>query len=119
MDRLYLIGSPYPTIFDKDRKVRTEQGTQPAVNAVSIIGQFRGMIAFGVGPLGHDQHMLGAEFNTKTASLAPFLDNMNDATWYLDAVSIQGLSPITHGPSSIPHRTDGWQPSIPQCQFTP
>jgi hypothetical protein len=60
------------------------------------------MVALGVGLFGHGKHPLGAEFDAKPASLAAFFDDVNDATGHLDAVSIQRLSPISHGPSSIP-----------------
>jgi hypothetical protein len=46
---------------------------------------------------------LGAEFNAEAASLAPFLDDVNDAVGYLDAIAIQRLSPKSHKPSSILH----------------
>jgi hypothetical protein len=61
------------------------------------------MVALRVGALGHDEYHLGAEFNAKAASFASFLDDVNDTVWYLDAVSIQGLSPVCHDPPSIPH----------------
>jgi hypothetical protein len=46
------------------------------------------MVAFGVGPLGHEEYLLWAELDTKAASLAPFLDDMHDAMGHLNALSI-------------------------------
>jgi len=92
----------HPAILYENGKVRTEQSAQPAIDAQGIVGDYRGMVAFGVGLFGHDQCALRAELDTKTASFAPFLDDVNDAVGNLDAVSIQRLSPKCHGPSSIP-----------------
>jgi hypothetical protein len=86
-----------------DGKIRAEQRAQATVDAVRPIGEFRGMIAPGVGAFGHDEDALRAEFDTEAASFASLLDNMDDAVGYLDAVSIQGLSPMCHGSSGIPH----------------
>jgi hypothetical protein len=58
------------------------------------------MISPGIGILGKGQHMLGAELNTKTASLTAVIDDMHNAVCDLDAVFIQGLSPESHRPSS-------------------
>jgi hypothetical protein len=87
-------------VFHIDGKIGAEQGAQPAVDARGIIGDGRGVVPFAVRMLGHDQDALGAELDAKTATFAPFLNDMNDATGHLDAVSIQGLSPISHSPSS-------------------
>jgi hypothetical protein len=46
------------------------------------------MVAPGVGSLGHDQHALRAELDAKAASFATFLDDVNNAVGYLDAVPI-------------------------------
>ncbi len=92
-----------PTILHIDGKVGTEQGAQPAVDTVRTLGEFRRMIAFGVCALGHEQYALGTEFNAKAATFASFLDDVNDTVWYLDAISIQGLSPVCHDPTSILH----------------
>jgi hypothetical protein len=46
------------------------------------------MVALGVGALRHDKHFLGAELDAESTSFASFFDDMNDAVWYLDAVSI-------------------------------
>jgi hypothetical protein len=102
VDRRYDVRRLHPAIFDIDGEIRTEQGAQSTVNATGIVYQFGWMIAFGVGVLRHDEHILGAEFNTKAASFAPFLDDVYDTVGYLDAVPVQGLSPIRHSPSSIP-----------------
>ena len=61
------------------------------------------MVALCVGALGHDKHMLGAELDAVAASFAPLFDDVHDAVRYLDAISIKGLSPISHGSSSILH----------------
>jgi hypothetical protein len=61
------------------------------------------MVAFGIGALGHDEDTLRAKLDAKTAALASFVNDVHDATGNLDAVPIQGLSPITHSPSSIQH----------------
>jgi hypothetical protein len=55
---------------------------------VGFIGDHRGMVALGVGVFRHDEHTLRAELDTKTASLAPFFDDANDAMGYLDAITI-------------------------------
>jgi hypothetical protein len=102
VDRFHSVGRVHPAIFYENGKVGAEQSAQPAVDAQGVIGDHGGMVAFGVGVLGHDQCALGAELDTETASLAPLLDDVNDAVGYLDAVSIQRLSPKCHGPSSIP-----------------
>jgi hypothetical protein len=102
VDRFHSIGRVHPAILDENGKVGAEQSAQPAVDAQGIVGEHGGMVAFGVGVLRHDQSALGAELDTKAASLAPFFDDVNDAVGYLDAVSIQRLSPECHGPSSIP-----------------
>ena len=60
------------------------------------------IMAFGVGALRHGEHALGAELDTEAASLTPFLKDVDDAMRHLDAISIQGLSPIGHSPSPIP-----------------
>jgi hypothetical protein len=61
------------------------------------------MVALCVGALGHHKHMLGAELDAEAASFAPLLDDVHDAVRDLDAISIKGLSPISHGSSSILH----------------
>jgi hypothetical protein len=37
------------------------------------------MISPGIAPPGENQHILGAEFNTKTASFTAVIDDMHDA----------------------------------------
>jgi hypothetical protein len=91
----------HPAILYENGKVRAEQGAQPTVDAQGVIGEHRGMVAFGVGLFGHDQCALRAELDTKTASLASFFNDVDDAEGNLDAFSIQRLSPKCHGPSSI------------------
>jgi hypothetical protein len=59
------------------------------------------MVAFGVGLLGHDEHLLWAELDAKAASFAPFIDDMHDAKGHLDALSIKRLSPIGHSLPSL------------------
>jgi hypothetical protein len=102
VDWRYRVRRLQSAVFDIDGEIGTEQGAQSTVNATGIVCQFGWMIAFGVGVLRHDQHILGAEFNAKAASFAPFLDDMDDTVGHLDAVPVQGLSPIRHSPSSIP-----------------
>jgi hypothetical protein len=101
MDWLHLVRWGRTAVLDINGKVGTEQGTQSTVDTRRIVKDFRGMVAFRVGVLGHDERALGAELDAKAASFTPFLDDVNDAMRYLDAISIQGLSPIGHGPSSI------------------
>jgi hypothetical protein len=88
VDHLDLVGGLQAAIFDIDGKVGAEQGAQTAVDAVGIVGEFRGVVAFGVGAHRHDEHALGAELDTKAASFAPLLDDVDDTVGYLDAVSI-------------------------------
>jgi hypothetical protein len=115
MDGPHLLGDVGAAILHKDGKVRTEKGTQAAVDALGIVEQLGGMIAFGIGPFGHDEHVLGAELDAETAPLAPFLDDLNHAARNLDAITIQRLSPITHGlllrsvPNSTSRRYPGWR----------
>jgi hypothetical protein len=78
----------HPPILHKDGKIGTEESTQSAVDAVDVLSILGGMVALGVGALRHDQHLLGAELDAEPASFAPFLDDMNDAVRYLDAVQI-------------------------------
>jgi hypothetical protein len=85
------------TILYKDGKVRTEKGTQAAVDALGIIDQLGGMVALGIGAFGHHKHALGAKLDAETASLAALLDDLNHAARDLDMIPIQGLSPIAHG----------------------
>lgn len=92
-----------PTILYIDGEIGTEEGAEPTVDAVGVIGELRRMVAFRIGLLGHDKHTLGAELDAEPASLASFFDNMYDAMRDLDAVSIQWLSPICHYPTSILH----------------
>jgi hypothetical protein len=96
------MGAP---ILDIDGEIGTEQGTKSAIDALCVVGQFGRVVAFRIGALGHDQHTLGAKLNAKAASLAPLLNDVDDAVRHLDAVSIQGLSPVGHCSSSfsIPH----------------
>jgi hypothetical protein len=103
VDRFDFIGRLCPTVLHKDSEIRAEEGTQPAVDAVGIVNELRRMVAFGVGALRHNKHTLGTELNTETASFASFLDDVDDAVGYLDAIPIQGLSPIGHSPSQILH----------------
>jgi hypothetical protein len=95
----------WATVLDIDGEVGTEQRTEAAIDTLGVIGQLGRMVAFRVGALGHDQHTLGAELNAESASFAPFLDDVNNAVRHLNAVSIQGLSPVGHRSSSfsIPH----------------
>jgi hypothetical protein len=90
-------------ILHIDGKVGAQESTQPAVDAFGVIGKLRGMVAFGIGALGHDQHTLWAELDAESASFASLLDDVNNAMGYLDTVPIQGLSPIGHIPPSILH----------------
>jgi hypothetical protein len=102
VDRFYAIGRVQPTVLHIDGKVGAQQGTQSAVHAVGAVGEFRGVVALGVGVPGHDEHVLRAELNAKTASFASLLNDMNDAVGHLNAVPIKRLSPIAHNPTSIP-----------------
>jgi hypothetical protein len=103
VDGLDFVGDLQATILDIDGKVRTEQGTQPTVDAVGAGGEFGGMIALGIRAMGHDEHTLGAELDTKTAALAPFLNDLNDAMGHANAIPIQWLTPVGHSPSSVLH----------------
>jgi hypothetical protein len=103
MDRYHFLWRLHPTIGDIDREIGAEQGAEPAIDAMRVIDNFGGVVALGIRVLGHEQHALGTEFNAKPASLAPFLDDVDDAVRYLDAIAIQWLSPISHGPSCILH----------------
>jgi hypothetical protein len=98
---LHSIGRTRATVFHIDGKVWTKQSAQSAVDAMGIVRQLRGMVALRVGSFGHDEHVLGAELDAKAASLASLVDNAHDAIGYLDAVAIQRLSPVGHGPPSI------------------
>jgi hypothetical protein len=102
VDRFHFVGRVHPAILYENGKVGAEQSAEPAVDAQGVIDDHGGMVAFGVGVLGHDQSALRAELDTKAASLAPFLNDVDDAVGHLDAVSIQRLSPKCHDPSSIP-----------------
>jgi hypothetical protein len=86
-----------PAVLDKDGEIGAEQGTQATVDALGVVEQLGGMIAFGVGPFGHDEHVLGAELDAEATSFAPLLDDLDHAARNLDAITIQRLSPITHG----------------------
>jgi hypothetical protein len=110
MNRLYLVRGLQATILYVNGKIGAEQGAQAAIDTVGLADQFRGVIAFCIGALGHGQHALGAELNTKAASFASFLNDVHKAMRHLDAISIQRLSPIRHDPSSILRRTDSWHP---------
>jgi hypothetical protein len=90
------------TILDIDGKIGAEQGAQATVDAAGVVCDFGGMVAFGVGPFGHDKHVLRAKFYAEATSLAALVNDVHDATGYLDVVPIQGLSPECHVPSSIP-----------------
>jgi hypothetical protein len=83
-------------ILDIDGEIGAEQGAESAVDAFGVINEFGRMVAFRIGALGHDQHTLGAELDTEAASLASFLNDVDNAVRHLDAVSIQGLSPVGH-----------------------
>jgi hypothetical protein len=93
------------TIFDVNCEIGAEQGTESAIDALGIIGQLGRVVTLRIGALGHDQHTLGAELNAEAASFAPFVDDVNNAMRHLNAVSIQGLSPVGHRSSSfsVPH----------------
>jgi hypothetical protein len=97
VDGPYLLGDVRAAVLDKDGKVRAEKGAQAAVDALGIVEQLGGVVAFGIGPFGHDEHVLGAELDAETAALAPLFDDLNHAAGHLDPVSIQRLSPIAHG----------------------
>jgi hypothetical protein len=98
-----LIWRVHATVCHIDRKVRTEQSAEAAVDALDIFVDLGGVIALGVRLLGHDENALRAEFNAKAASLAALINDVNDAVRDLDALSIKGLSPVCHGSSSILH----------------
>jgi hypothetical protein len=89
-------------VLDIDGKVGAEQGTQATVHTAGIIHEYGRMVALGIALLGHDQHLERAELDTKAASFASFLDDVDDALGDPDATAIQRLSPISHSPSSIP-----------------
>jgi hypothetical protein len=101
VDCFNAVGGLQPTILHIDGKIWAEQSAQPAIDAVSVTGQFRRMVAFGIGAFRHGKDILGAELDTKPAPLASIFDDMNNAVRHLDAVPIQGLSPVGHIPSSI------------------
>jgi hypothetical protein len=103
VNRFYAVRFLHAAVFYKDREIRTQQRAQSAIDAVSIVDEFRRMVTFRIGVLGHDERILGAKLNAKSAPFASFLDDVNDAARNLDAVPVQGLSPIGHVPSSIPH----------------
>jgi hypothetical protein len=73
-----LLWRAHATIFHIDGKIWTEQGTQVAFCAVKLVDDFRGVIAFGVGPLRYCQNVSRAELNAKTASFAPVIDDVYD-----------------------------------------
>jgi hypothetical protein len=99
MDRDDFIWGLCTTVFYVNRKIWAKQGAQAAVHAMEIVDDFRGMVPFGVRAVGHYKQMPGAELHAKTASFTSFFDDMNDAARYLDAISIQRLSPINHASS--------------------
>jgi hypothetical protein len=101
VNRFHAFGRVHSAVFYIDGKVGAQESTQPTVDAVGVIGKLRGMVAFRIGAFGHDQHTLRAELDAESASFASFLDDVNNAMGYLDAVPIQGLSPIRHIPPSI------------------
>jgi hypothetical protein len=53
-----------------------------------MIHNLGGMVALGVGVFGHGQRMLGTKLDAKPTALAPFIDDVNEAVWYLDTVPI-------------------------------
>jgi hypothetical protein len=83
------------TVFDKDSKIRTEQGAQSAVNTITFALNDWGMISFRIRVFRHHQHLLGAEFHTKSAAFASFFDDVNDSIRDLKAFTIQRLPPVT------------------------
>jgi hypothetical protein len=99
VNRHDLVRSARSSVFYIDRKIGAQQGAQSAVDTVRVVEDFGRVIALAVGVIGHDQHVLGAEFNAETAPFAPLLDDVNGATGYLDAVPIERLSPKDHKPS--------------------
>ena len=105
-----LSGACRPPSSTKMAKSGQSRAHSPQLTQWESSVSLGGMVALGVGALGHDQHALGAELDAEAASFAPFLDDVDDAVGHLDAVAIQGLSPIGHGPSSIPAESD-WLPS--------
>jgi hypothetical protein len=46
------------------------------------------MVSLGICTVGNNQNFLGAKFNTKTASFTAIIDNVYDAVFNQDAVSI-------------------------------
>ena len=61
---------------------------------MGIIGDFRQVIALGIGSLGHEQDSLGAELHAKPAAFAAFFNQMNPPAGDTNAVPIEWLSPI-------------------------
>jgi hypothetical protein len=78
----------HPPVLHKDGEIGAEESAQSTVDAMDVLNILGGMVALGVGALRHHQHLLGAELDAEPASFASFLDDMNDAVRYLDAVPI-------------------------------
>jgi hypothetical protein len=60
------------------------------------------MIALGIGSLCHYKHLSWAEFNTESATLAAFFNDMDNAVRDSNTVFVKGLAPIFHDFSSNP-----------------
>jgi len=84
------------TAFNINRKIRAQKGAQTAISTLGVVGDFRGMIAFGVGAGRHNQDATGAEFDTETASFAAFLDDVNNTAGYPIVAPVERGSPVFH-----------------------
>jgi hypothetical protein len=89
------------TVFYINSKIWAKQSAQAAVDTVKIVNDFGRVVPFGVRVIRHYKQMSWAELHTKTASFAAFFDDMDNAARYLEAISIQRLSPINHTSSLI------------------
>jgi hypothetical protein len=74
-----------------------DQAAQAAINAIiSLEYQFRWMVTLFIEPLALLEAPVGAEFDAKTAALAPLLNYANHALGYRVSLRIQRKSPKFH-----------------------
>jgi hypothetical protein len=83
--------------FRIDGEFRANQGAETAVDAIFCMKhQLRWMIALGIETLALFEAGIGAEFNTKSATLAPGLNDSHMAHRYGMGFSIEGQTPELH-----------------------
>jgi hypothetical protein len=93
----YPIRRPFTAILHVYGEIGAEQSTQTTIDTVRIIQDFRRMVPAGICVSCHFDDAFWTELNAEATSFAAFFDHVNNTVRYFYSISIQRLSPISHG----------------------